>query len=324
MILYLTSKRYMNILNFLQDEEELFIKKYVGKYNLNDFLGKSIQRLGHIETIVIDRTCLTDTNEQVIEAIKAFKSYSKIEIVFYLGEENENLFYELIGLGIFNIITKSEVEELREEIRLCLFEGMSERYVKGNFGLLCEDVKEIPFDFKEKQITIGVVGTQHRIGTTTIAMQFATYLKSIGANVSYVEANDSGHLKLIAEYYEMKKINDGYIYDDIAFEGINSTNKTVFDFIVYDLGVLDSKTMKGFINCDVRVVCAGNKPHELVFFQNGVDLLSSIEYSTIFNGGTRNNGIEACVAMPCNDILNDIVNQKILRTIIDNFLKGVI
>lgn len=44
----------MNILDFLQDTEELLIKKYVGKFNLKEFLGKSIQRLGHVETIVID------------------------------------------------------------------------------------------------------------------------------------------------------------------------------------------------------------------------------------------------------------------------------
>lgn len=30
--------------------------------------------------------------------------------------------------------------------------------------------------------------------------------------VSYVEANDSGHMKLIAEHYETKKNGDGYLY----------------------------------------------------------------------------------------------------------------
>ena len=72
------------------------------------------------------------------------------------------------------------------------------------------------------------MGTQHRVGTTTIAMQFAVNLKSIGSNVSYVEANDSGHLRLIAEHYRMQEIEDGYMYKGIAFESINSTSKVFF------------------------------------------------------------------------------------------------
>lgn len=229
MILYLTSKEHMNILDFLNDEEEVFIKKYVGSYSLTNFLAKSIQRLGHIEIIVIDVDCLIDTEEKIVEAVKAFTSYNPVQFVFYMDRVRENLAHELIGLGIFNIVTQTEVEALRKEIKICLNEGMSERYIKKKFGLLNDSVEEISFDFKEKQIKIGVVGTQHRVGTTTIAMQFAVYLKSIGANVSYVEANDSGHLKLIAEYYDMKENGNGYCYKGIAFEKLSSKNETVFD-----------------------------------------------------------------------------------------------
>lgn len=124
---------------------------------------------------------------------------------------------------------------------------------------MSDEAKEIPFDFKGKQITIGVVGSQHRVGTTTIAMQFACYLNSIGAKVSYVEANNSEHMKLIAEHYGMEKSGEGYVYNGIAFEGLKSSNEKVFDFIVYDLGELDIKTKIGFENCDIRVMCYGKK-----------------------------------------------------------------
>jgi hypothetical protein len=62
----------MNILDFLNEKDEVLIKKYVGEYSLKDFLGKSIQRLGHVETVVIDRTCLMDTDLEIIETIKTF------------------------------------------------------------------------------------------------------------------------------------------------------------------------------------------------------------------------------------------------------------
>jgi hypothetical protein len=313
----------MNILDFLQEKEELLIKKYVGNYSLKDFLGNSIQRLGHVETIVIDRTCLTDNNEQVIEAIKLFKSFSKIKVVFHMSEQDNNLAHELIGLGIFNIITESEGEKLREEIKMCLFYGMTEQYIKNKFGLRYEneiekEEKEITFDFKEKQITIGIIGSQHRVGTTTIAMQFTTYLKSIGANVSYVEANNSGHLRLIAEHYKMKKINNGYRYDDISYEGMYSTNQTLFDFIIYDLGVLDSKTIKGFINCKIRVLCAGGKPYELSFLQKSEELLKEIDYNVILSGSEVNVGeAELYRSIPYNNSLEDTVNHKMFKSILD-------
>lgn len=59
-----------------------------------------------------------------MDVIKTFKQYSKMKIVFYMPEENETLVHELIKLGIFNIITESEVKELSQEIQMCLLDSM--------------------------------------------------------------------------------------------------------------------------------------------------------------------------------------------------------
>ena len=164
------------------------------------------------------------------------------------------------------------------------------------------------------------MGTQHRVGTTTIAMQFAVYLKSIGANVSYVEANDSWHLKLIAEHYNMKKSGDGYCYKGIAFEELNSKNETVFDLIVYDLSILDNKTKKEFANCNIRILCAGKKAYELPFYKKGLESLGDIEYNTIVNIHTHNNKDERVyTAMLYNDIFNERANKEIFIDITKNY-----
>lgn len=321
MILYLTSKRYMNILDFLDETEDVIIKKYVGEYNLKDFLGKSIQRLGHIETIVIDRSCILDTNEEIIEVLKTYMAISKMRIVFYFDSLDKEVISNLIGLGIYNIITESEVEKLKEEIEMSLLEGMKERYVKSKIGLLCDNEEKIPFDFKGKQITIGVVGSQHRVGTTTVAMQFATYLRSIGANVSYVEANNSGHLSLIAEHYNMERNGFGYQYKGISFDNINSTNNTVFDFMVYDLGVLSSITIKGLLNSRLRILCSGKQPHELHFWSKAKQLLGDIDYTTVFNGFTCKNEGNVYSTLPWEEVLGENSNKEIFRNITENFLR---
>lgn len=323
MILYLSSKENINVLDFINDEGEVILKKYVGEYDLVAFLSKSIQRLGHIEIIVIDLSCIKNSDEEIINSIKIFRKCNPSRVVFYMDKINESLVHELIGLGVFDIITEQEVTALKEEIKMSLFEGMSESYVKKKFGLLCDEVESISFDFKEKQILIGVVGTQNRVGTTTIAMEFATYLNSIGANVSYVEANESGHLQLIAKHYKMKKIDDGYRYRYIAFERINSSNNTVFDFIIYDLGVLDNRTMKGFLNCNIRILCAGNKPHELPFYEKVVEMLGETEHNIIFNfnGFSNHDEYGVYTAKYCEDIFNGNINYKIFKNITKNYFE---
>ncbi|SKC77576.1 hypothetical protein [Maledivibacter halophilus] len=325
MILYLSSKENINVLDFINDEEEVILKKYVGEYDLMSFLSKSIQRLGHIEIIVIDLSCIANSDEEIINSIKIFRKCNPSRVVFYMDKINESLVHELIGLGIFDIITEQEVTALKEEIKMSLFEGMSESYVKKKFGLLCDEAESISFDFKEKQIPIGVVGTQNRVGTTTIAMEFAAYLNSIGANVSYVEANESGHLQLIAEHYKMKKIDDGYRYKGIAFEGINSSNDTAFDFIIYDLGVLDNRTMKGFLNCNIRVLCAGNKPHETFYLYEVKEKLVDIKYSTIINylHELNNEQCDYYYTKSTVDVINRLYNDEIYCSIMKEYFDEI-
>ncbi len=320
MILYMTSKKCMNILDFLNETEEVLLRKYVGDYYLKDFLGKSIQRLGHVETIVIDRTCLSDTDEEIIEAVKTFKSFSRVKIVFYIDNSDQSLVHELIGLGVFNIITESEVDKLREEIKICLFEGMTERYIKNKVGLIWDEEKEMPFDFKGKQITIGVVGSQHRVGTTTVAMQFACYLSSIGAKVSYVEANDSGHMRLIAEYYGMDRNREGYSFNGIIFEYMKSKNECIFDFIIYDLGVLNDKVLRGYKNCQLRILCAGIKPHEKLYFDNSIEILGHLSYVLFTKETCQWNDCELIIKTTSNQdkILKE--NIKVLEKIIRDYL----
>jgi hypothetical protein len=305
----------MNILDFLKEKEELVVQKYVGEYDLKDFLSKSIQRLGHVQAIVIDRTCLINTEETIINAIQAFKPLSKIKIVFYCPNEEQSLVHELIGLGIFNIITESEVDKLKQEIEMCLLEDMTEKYIKDKFDIEHDVKEDTVIDFKGKQITIGVAGSQHRVGTTTVAMQFACYLSSIGAKVSYVEANDSGHMKLIAEYYKMERIGEGYLYKGVAFESLNSKNKTAFECVVYDLGVFNKNALIALENVQIPIICGGDK----VFEQDCMEIISKKivnHYFKIINFSEEKEGGYYLKYEPC--LFRFLINERIYQDILYN------
>lgn len=320
-ILYLTSKTYMNILDFLNDKEDLIIQKYVGEFDLKDFLSNAIQRLGHVEAIVIDRTSLIDTEDVIIETLKGFKSISGVKIICFIPEEDQSLVHELIRLGIFNIITESDVDKLKQEIEMCLLEDMTEHYIKNKFGLGCDEKDEAVIYFKGKQITIGVVGSQHRVGTTTVAMQFACYLNSIGAKVSYVEANDSGHMKLIAEHYEMEKSGEGYLYKEIAFEPLDSKNETAFECVVYDLGVLDEKVIQGITNSDIRVICGANGPHERGFLEKSKRSLEHMDCNIVLACGGECLGENIYRTTLREYILCETGNDNIFVEIVDKYFE---
>lgn len=320
MVLYLTSKVHMNILDFLREKEELIIQKYVGEFDLKDVLSKSIHRLGHVEAIVIDRSSLTGTEEEIIDAVRTYKSLSKMKIIFYIADDEQRLVHELIGLGVFNIITESEVERLREEIKMCILEEMPEKYIKDKFGLACEEREGIVFDFKGKQITIGLIGSQHRVGTTTVAIQFACYLNSIGAIVSYVEANNSGHMKIIAEHYKMEKTRDGYLYSGIAFEGLNSANDVAFDFIVYDFGTLNNRTKIGLLNCNIKILNAGKRPQELYFYNEAMKILDNKhKMDNIITMTAINNSEKEYRLNLGRTMLNYHDNQQIFEAILNGY-----
>ncbi len=58
------------------------------------------------------------------------------------------------------------------------------------------NIEQIPqYSFIGENIKIIVSGAMNRVGTTTIAMNMVSYLASIGAKVSYTEANGNNHLE---------------------------------------------------------------------------------------------------------------------------------
>lgn len=127
-----------------------------------------------------------------------------------------------------------------------------------------------------------------------------------------MEANDSGHMKLIAEHYGMEMNGEGYVYKGVVFEPLNSKNETEFECIVYDLGVLNDKSKVGFENCILRVLCTGDKPHELPFLQKAITLLINTKYHINFmRYCIESSKLKDCKAFDYdNDLTEGIDNQR--------------
>lgn len=265
MILYLSSNENMGLLDYLIDDKKLVIKKLSGEFNLNKFVIHDMRNLSHCTQIIIDLKAVTDTEEEIINAITAFKAIYNARIVILAEELNsrEELLRKLIDIEVYNLVTAETIEDMRKEIEQCIIgEGMTyQDCLKFMVDIDTGDTSK--FRFKGKNIKIVVAGVMHRIGTTTTAMNLANYLAGIGAKVCYVENNTSGHLRAIAMFYD-ELVDKGNYY---KFKGVRYYNHQridqAYDFIVHDLGVLTYNNIQLFRKNCINILCCGCKPYEL-------------------------------------------------------------
>ena len=270
MLLYLTSNDNVNVFDFLENEHGIIIKKLSGHFSLKQFVMYDMRSLEHYKYVVVDVNALKDSDTEIMEAVNAFKKLHSSRLVFYI-EDNKNrveLIQKLIQAGIYNIVTASDVMMLKEEILKAISAmGISLREIQAKFS---EEEVHTSFlkadrSFIKKEIRIAVTGVQNRVGTTTMAINLANYLSSIGAEVCYVEANEHNHLSKLAGNYQGMTVKEGIIfYHGVKYLNLHSECHDEFDFIIYDLGVVSNKVIQAIRkSCDAAIICATGKPYEV-------------------------------------------------------------
>lgn len=280
MLLYLTSNDHINLLDFLNDEHGIIIKKLSGTFSLRQFVLGDLRSLNHFQYMVIDLNAIKDSNRDIMEAVNAYKKMFTSRLIFYIEDmkAHHDLVRELIKNGVFNIVTAKDIEAIRAEFLKSVSDlGISKRDIiikltPNDFSF--KTSAEI-YKFSKKEIKIAVTGVQHRVGTTTMAINFANYLSSIGAKVCYVEANEHDHLsKLPAFYQGMTSKDDVILYNGVKYLSLHSECHDEFDFIIYDMGVIDNRIISAIRkNCDAAILCATGKPYEISNMANSENLI---------------------------------------------------
>lgn len=118
--------------------------------------------------------------------------------------------------------------------------------------------------------TIGIVGSQSRIGTTTQALQILLCLHDLEYNAAYIQMGNKGYIEILSELYEdIQGMKDGKIYCNnipmYAGSQIIEANRQGYDFIIKDYGnVFDSDFQKiSFLEQDIKIVVVGSKANEI-------------------------------------------------------------
>lgn len=121
--------------------------------------------------------------------------------------------------------------------------------------------------------SIGIAGSQSRIGTTTQVLQMIMCLQKLDYAAAYIEMGNQGYLNDIQDVFpdevEVSKKNGSLIFQNIELYNsgqIITANKQGYDYIVKDYGaVTDSDFQKfSFLDQDIKIIVGGIKANEIV------------------------------------------------------------
>lgn len=334
MVLYLSSTAHSNLLDFTgwyEADSEMPIKKLVGSYVLKQFVVRDMRNFSHFSEVVLDRLAFGDDDTEFAEAIEEFLTMynARMTVICEGLKQSDPLFAALLDSGVGNIVCDTEIAAMQREISECLSEtGMTrynpkERPQKQN--------GTIRYHFDCENIHIAVMAAQSRMGATTIAMGFCTWLQSVGATVCYIEANQSRHLSILSRAYAMEQEDGGWLLDGVQYR--TSPGQTV-NFIIHDLGSDIAAGMDKMNTADVRLLVGGTKPYEYPYT---VQLRKRFEAShayilcpfvaeesrTDFAEALQTDYHKVLFAEYQPELTNGSVQAKVYKNIIAKYIAGV-
>ena len=140
--------------------------------------------------------------------------------------------------------------------------------------------------------TVAVVGSQHRIGTTTQAMQIVKHLILEGHTACYIQLNSSDYVQKVGEFYTDAILNEdtGLVtYQNLEMyykqELIADILGKKYDYYVYDFGCISDEefTLVQFLEKDIQLAVCGSKANELPYIQSVLELISASKAHYIFS-----------------------------------------
>lgn len=267
MLLYLGSNADNDVLDFLT-KRKMIVKKLLGEFSLKKFVIHEMKNLDHYSYVVVDLDALNDSEDEIIEAVIAFKMLYSPRLIILARDISMLLLYRIVNEAEFFDIVINKEDNFMEDFIMC-FED-SEEYGKSIRTYVKKINLKYSFPYENVKILVGGIGSS--FNTTKTAINIATFLSEIGAKVSFTEYN-TGYLQKISKYYGFEDNS----YRDISFF-FNGNIPLNYNFNVIDIGILKEKNLKIFNTEDfaeIKVVCCSVKQDEidyLIEFLNNFSL----------------------------------------------------
>ncbi len=279
MILYLTSTAQVNLLDFLEEEHELPVKKLVGQFSFLSFVVRDMRHFAHVRYVALDRAAITESDDDLAQALLSYLTIYHMRMVL-IAEGlplSSSFLHHLTQAGIVNIVTATEIEEIQTELRTCFSEDGMQRFKPPSQNAIISIEKpslplnEEQYRFGCSNITIAIAGSDRRVGVTTTAFNLTCWINAHGGTACYLEANISKHLAHIIQLFKPDKQGNAYVMNQIDFYLTPELNQP-YNFIVIDCGTLGDRTFQeSFVNADLQLLCGSAMPYELPVFYKAMD-----------------------------------------------------
>jgi len=137
-------------------------------------------------------------------------------------------------------------------------------------------------------LTIGIAGTESRIGTTTQSLLICSFFNAMNIKACYISADNKETVKTIENYAELDSRNETMI----TYKGIDIYKKSAsveainfgYAFYIYDFGELNDENLDNFISKDIKIIVSGSKMWEVDNLFDMIDKLQKLkEISYLIN-----------------------------------------
>lgn len=249
------------------------------------------------EFCVIDLNFLVDEPDVVTNTLLKLKEVSTIEFIFFARgfSQNSTIIQKLRNCEFGKYITAETIGDMEQQLKICLsgkdnveeLDKLEQVWINSSNQ---EEGTGKPVSPPKMYKTIGVCGTQTRIGTTTQAIQLVKYFQYAGIKACYIEANNSNHIQSIPTLYDVEEQNQklgkirfentDFYYDLSQISEVLSFDYAVY---VYDFGVLSEQNIYPYLEKDLKILVCGTLPWEMDSTNKAIERLDDKDIQYIFN-----------------------------------------
>lgn len=303
MMLYLCSHNNVNLFDWL-NESSLVVQPFMLKkisstqLDLSAFAKKEAISINYYKYLAIDLSTVVNDIETFKLAIQSIHIMNpKIKFIYVdIGNKTSVLQEVLKTFGDVPIITENPEEDMsrfKTQVTAVLQYTQqfldAEKESRDNSKIASNTTSGIneasikreaqkEYIFKTQKVMVAVINAYPRAGATTLSINMAAYLKSIGATVSWVELSELGHLEHIINstpgftaVTETRFERGGVVY----FKGEIPEE---VNFVINDMSrVIQDESSEEALeftkNCNAVIICGTSKPYELQEIKEKIELL---------------------------------------------------
>ncbi|MGN0438187.1 MAG: hypothetical protein ACI4F4_06640 [Lachnospiraceae bacterium] len=266
MIIYISNEEHFNLLDEVVERYDWqLIKESVTQISLNDYIAKKMPVITDLQYLIIDRTCIEEQDPIFREVLDTIYSIWDVHIIIIeeqlVNEEGETV--DVIEQDNMTLLTWHQ-DSILTNITYIL---------KG---------EKIPSEDIYTGVWIGVMSANCGAGATHLAISLTNYIHNNDESVCYVEANESGDLPAMAEFYEMNKIEDNH-YEKEGIEYWHQSINPDKQFVVIDLGKYSATKLSLFNQCKIKIIVSDGKPYRIADANSVMKYIGDDKANLFFN-----------------------------------------